>query len=571
MTGDSLQKAIVARLDERPDARCLALYDSASPRWMSRETVYRRASAAAERLRSAGAQPGDICPIVLPSGETAATALLGALFVGAVPLLLAPPSIAGAHKEREKLVRRVLLRTRPRLVVCSEILEPARECLVGSRSRTRLVFDTASWPAEPVARDAPVLPRSDDVALMQLTSGTTGSPRICVWDHRGVLAALEQMAGSMRLSSDDVCLNWTPLYHDMGLVNNFLLCLATGSPLALLSPETFVRRPALWLRGLSDTRATISWSPNFGFAITARRTEAQELAGVRLDSVRALWNAAERIDLETVETFRRRFAPIGLRPDAIQTNYGCAENVGGATFGAPDALPRYEHVDRRLLDQRGVAQPVEPQADDASAVTIVSVGRPNIGVTVHILSPHGRPLPDGHVGEISLDSPSRMLCYYRRTRDSSRVLRNGLLHTGDLGYMRNGELFWVGRRRERITVRGSKIDPSAFERVLASAPGVREGCFAAFGIPDPALGTERVIVVTEVRATAGDVGNIARTIQRQCFIQLGIAPAEVIMVPSGTLVKTSSGKRRHRYARHLYLSGVLQRAALPQDATAVGS
>jgi len=375
------------------------------------------------------------------------------------------------------------------------------------------------------------------------------------------------MTAAMGLSPADLCVNWTPLYHDMGLVNNFFLCLARGIPLVLLSPQDFVRRPALWLRCLSQTGATITWSPNFGFAITARLAKESEIEGVSLNHVRAFWNAAERIHQETLDAFYRRFSALGVRREALKTNFGCAENIGGATFSALDELPPYERIDRGLLDEHGIAQ-VSPatndeENNDAEKVGIVSAGEAYPGMTVRILSPRGRTLPEGRVGEICLETPSRMLGYLRNARATRRAFRGGLLHTGDLGYLRSGHLYWVGRLRERITIHGKKMDPSAFEGIFNSTPGLRQGCFAAFGVPDERLGTDRLIVVGEVRPPLTEgLKKLAAAIGRRCFLEMGITPDDIVLVPPGTLAKTSSGKRRHIYFRKLYVAGGLEHARI---------
>jgi acyl-CoA synthetase (AMP-forming)/AMP-acid ligase II len=404
------------------------------------------------------------------------------------------------------------------------------------------------------------LPRTDAIAAMQLTSGTTGFPRICVWKHRGVLAALDGMKRAMGISDADVCFNWTPLYHDMGLVNNFLLCMATGVPIVLLTPQDFVKRPALWLRGLHLSGATTTWSPNFGYALAAKQVADDEMQGVRLEGVRAFWNAAERIHLETIQQFEVRFRPYGLRPDALKTNFGCAENVGGATFTAPGETFRYEIVDRAIMQEQRVASPLTGTSRAEDALTIVGAGRAAPGVTIAILSRDGRRLPDGRVGEIALKTPSRMVGYHRDVAATRRALFGPYLRTGDLGYLRDGELYWVGRVRERITVRGKKMDPSDLEPTLFKIPELRPGCFAAFGIDDPEKGTQQLVVVSEVRDANGvDVADVRRRIRAGISLDLAVEVGDIVLVPKGTLTKTSSGKRRHRHFRERYLAGDLPR------------
>jgi fatty-acyl-CoA synthase len=565
MIRESLQASILARLREAPERPSLCFYGPQQVvHWRSRQEVYQSSVSIARYLQAYGVRRGDVCIILLPSGEMAATCLIATLLAGAIPLLIAPPALVGGNLEVYETVRSALRRAKPRVLVCSPASKPDLADLEKSFPATSFLTlppaHVAETSTEPFAPFAPTLPGSADIAAMQLTSGTTAMPRICVWDQKGMLAALAGMQAAMQLAPSDICVNWTPLYHDMGLVNNLLLCLAYGTPLVLLSPQDFIRRPALWLRSLSATRATTTWSPNFGFAVAVRKIRDDELEGVRLDEVRGFWNAAERIHPESIDAFYDRFAPLGVKREALKTNFGCAENIGGATFSDLTRPPIYEHLDRRLFEERGIAR-VSTTADHP--VVVVGVGRPHPTLLVRILSRRGAALPDGQVGEIALETPSRMLCYHQNTGETRRAFRGGLLRTGDLGYLRDGELFWIGRVRERITIHGKKLDPSSFESTLNTIPGLRPGCFAAFGVPDERLGTERLILVTEVGLSeAEDLQRLASTISKRCFLELGISPAEVVLVRPGTLAKTSSGKRRHRYFRRLYLAGGLESARL---------
>lgn len=550
---DSLQHRWRDLLDRTPDARALGWYDRRrSMTWLTRADVSARSGAIAAGLVARGLQPGDTCVIVRPSELDTSLLVLGVHLAGGVPLLVAPPAILGENSNLGDVVTDVVRRTQARVVVAADDVVLGQDTVPAT---TTIVRDAVDDLATAVAEPPHHLPAGDAVGGLQLTSGTTGFPRICVWRHRAMLAAIDGMGRAMALTSDDTCLNWTPLYHDMGLVNNLLCCVTLGVPLVMMSPHDFVRRPALWPQAMSDTGATISWSPNFGFALAAERVRDRELDGVELGHVRALWNAAERIHLDTVLAFQARYAPYGLPADAVRTNFGCAENVGGATFGDPFGPLQVERVDTRRL-QEGREAVLVP-SDHDHATTVVGVGRPYPGMRVEIIDEDGSPLPDGRVGEVALDTPSAMDGYLDEPEAWARS--TDLLRTGDLGYRRGDQLFWTGRARERITVRGKKLDPSDFEPVLLGVAGVRPGCFAAFGIDDASRGTERVVIVSEVREPLSeDHVDLVDRIRQQVLGRLGVAVDEVLLVREGTLTKTSSGKRRHLHFRSIHADGGLE-------------
>jgi acyl-CoA synthetase (AMP-forming)/AMP-acid ligase II len=196
--------------------------------------------------------------------------------------------------------------------------------------------------------------------------------------------------------------------------------------------------------------------------------------------------------------------------------------------------------------------------DTEGAMAVVGAGKGHPGLEVAILDEGGAMLPDGKVGAVALRTPSRLVEYLGNAEATAQAIMGEWLLTGDLGYLRDGELFWVGRTHERITVRGKKIDPSDFEPVLFDVPGLRQGCFAAFGIDDPVAGTESVVIVSEVRdLDTTDLQATADQVRRQVLSRLGIGLGDVVLVPPGSLTKTSSGKRRHRHFKQMYESGRL--------------
>jgi len=530
----TIQRALADALERDPDARAVGFADPGGEvAWLTRAQLHREAAALAARLREAGLGPGRAAVLVSAEPRFAATAVTGILQLGALPLLVAPRAIQGTNSQLDQVVEHVLR-------VTGGVLVPA--------AGTRI---------EPAGEVAFAEPDPGATAALQLTSGTTGFPRICVWGHAQVLSAVEGMAAGMRLGGDDVYANWTPLYHDMGLVNNYLLCLIRGIPLALIDPLDFIRKPEIWLRVIHRVGATQTWAPNFGYAIAAQRVRDADIEGVRLDRVRGFWNAGEKVHASTFEEFHARFRDRGLAWSALKANFGCAENVGGATFTDPAGELVIERVRSAELHEERRAVPAD--ASYAGAVErVVSTGKGHPLLEVRVLDDAGEPLADGQVGQIALASPSRLLELMGQPEASAEVIRGRYLLTGDVGYLRGGELFWIGRRRERINLAGVKYDPSDFELVVNRIAGLRQGCFAAFGADDPQLGTQRLVLLCEVAdGVERPLGEITAEIRREATMRLGVTASEVALVPAGTLTKTSSGKRRHLYFRVMYLRGEL--------------
>jgi len=560
----SLQSLFRARLERDPEGHAFTFYDSSGDyTWRSFGEFHATGARCGSILSESGLSRGEVCVLLSSSDEITANILFGSLLIGALPLQVAPPVVRGLHSNLTQVVEHVIRKTSARMVVLEDDHRALGEAIGRDIGGIKILYtseflDGGDPEAAPLA-----FPATDETAALQLTSGTTGFPRVCVWDQNAVLQSLDGMERAMELGGDDVCVNWTPLYHDMGLINNFMLCLVKGVPMVMLGTMDFLKKPALWLQALSSTNATVTWSPNFGYAFAMQRVRDHHLEGVQLDRVRSFWNAAERIHLDTMLAFQKKFAPWGVSLDAMKTNFGCAENVGGATFSDARGSFVVEHVDKHRLYDEHVASPV-PEAEGGS-VSVVGVGRPYPGMSIEIHSADGQPLPEGHVGEIALDTPSRMRGYLGDEENTQRAIRGRFLYTGDFGYLRGDELFWVGRVQERINLQGKKYDPSDFETVLLKIDGLRKGCFAAFGVDDEKLGSQRLVIVSEVSDTNHrPLHAILEEVREAAATSLGARVDEVVLLSQGTMTKTTSGKRRHRFYRELYLDGELKALALPR-------
>jgi fatty-acyl-CoA synthase len=555
----TIQSAFNDMLERRADKPAIGFANiKGEIDWLTTAGFHRESAIRAAWLQGIGLEQGDRAVLVTGDQRVAATTVCGILQLGAVPLLVAPPAIQGVNSNLENVIRHVVGLTGAKMVLLPPEMEPAAPAIAEQYPGTIPVFGSPGDEVEAPDVPAIVVPDAGTTAALQLTSGTTGFPRVCVWRHANVLAAIDGMTAAMRLTEAEVHANWTPLYHDMGLVNNFLLCLIRGIPLVLINPLDFIRRPVLWLQVIHEARATMTWAPNFGYAVAAQRIKEQELEGIRLGHVKGFWNAGEKVHIATYEQFFERFRGAGLRWESLKANFGCAENVGGATFTGIDEPMVVETIQSTpLYEQRQAI--IAGDSYEGATERVVSTGRGHPFLKTLILDEDGSPLPEGSIGEVALDSPSHLVEFMGQPDESAEVIKLDYVLTGDLGYLRGEELFWVGRKRERINLAGVKHDPSDFEELLNGIAGLRKGCFAAFGIEDKSIGTQRLYLVCEVtKDVQRPLAEICNEIRQGVATRHGVTVAEVALVEKGLLTKTSSGKRRHLHFRDLYLSGEIE-------------
>jgi acyl-CoA synthetase (AMP-forming)/AMP-acid ligase II len=379
--------------------------------------------------------------------------------------------------------------------------------------------------------------------------------------HRNLLANIRSAGKALGFRSGDVGVIWLPLYHDMGLIGAVLGTLHFSIPLILFSPVDFIQNPKRWLWAVHKYRGTLSAAPNFAYSLCARKVKDSEIEGLDLSSWRLAINGAEPIHPETLEGFSRRFAPYGFSSSMFLSAYGLAEATLAVSFTALDAPPPVRTYDREGLELKGVAAPVQPAAGrgtDSKSVSWVSAGRPIPEHRVRITDADGRDLPERTVGSVTVQGPSLMRGYFRNPEATRSAIRDGWLYTGDLGFIDGGELFITGRSKDVIIKGGRNYYPQDIEAAAGSIEGVRPGCVTAFSVPNPAQGTEEVVVVAETRLRSSrSRGRLGQEIRKKVHQDVGCGLDRVLLVPPGTVSKTSSGKLQRSLSRQRYLSGKL--------------
>ena len=506
--------------------------------------------AVAAALAAHGVRPGDRVGILSPNAPEFLTSLFGIVRAGAAAAPLALPLGTDLADYVTRLARIVGTAELSHLVVSHRIVDrigPALAALAGPAVLDSAVLDSAVLDSSVPGTPAPTV-AVGDAAIVQFTSGSTSDPKGVVLRHANVWHCARSITEAIRLDADDVHGSWLPLFHDMGLFGA-LTGLFRGIPLHLWSPAGFVRRPARWLSRFAQVGATISTMPNFGYDTLLNAVGPSEAAALDLSRWRVAFNGAEAVSATAVDAFLGRFAPAGFRPSAMVPAYGMAEVTLVATLPPSGRAPVVEHVDRGVLAAEGLARPVEAGSPDARP--LVGLGRAVPGMSVRVAGDDGAGCPDGIVGEIQMRGPMTTTGYLGGRDDP--FTSDGWLHSGDLGYLRDGELFFTGRRKEMITVAGRNVYPGDVEDAARGVDGVHKGrCVAFAETPDDGApgGSERVVVVVETSPGSDDDTRegrrdaLARRVRERVAATVGTFPRVVHAVAPRTIPRTTSGKMR---------------------------
>jgi acyl-CoA synthetase (AMP-forming)/AMP-acid ligase II len=531
--------------------------------------VHARAGRVAEALRSRGVRRGDRVAVVLRTEPAFLDAFFGALRAGAVPVPLYPPVRLGRMDEYLAATGRMLRVSGSRLAVTSPRIRrilgqavaaagPALD--LGVADADELLAEGAT-PAGAGA-DGGIGP--GDLALVQFSSGSTVDPKPVALTHANLTAQSAALVALVRPTPADVLVSWLPLYHDMGLVGCLLGAASYPGPLVLIAPEHFLARPALWLRAIARHRGTISAAPHFAYAYAAERIADADLVGLSLASWRVALDGAEPVTAPALRRFAGRFAARGLDPEALTPVYGLSEAALAVTFAPPGRALRTERLDPARL----AAGAVEPGDRE-----VVSVGVPVPGFAVEVREPDGRLAGERRLGRIRVRGPSVMQGYLGDPGGTARVLEDGWLDTGDLGFVSGGELFVHGRAKDVVIVRGANHAPSELEGALEGVPGLRPGCAVALGFVPPAGDGEELLLLAERARRGGDAegpppdGELEEAARRAVMERTGLRAHTVRILDPGTLPRTSSGKLRRSEALRRFLAGTL---APPRRVGALG-
>jgi fatty-acyl-CoA synthase len=513
------------------------------------------ALAAARRFVTLGIKPGDRIALIAETGAEFAAAFFGAIYAGAWPVPLPLPTSFGGRETYVEQLRLMLSSSDPGL-----FLYPPELAAFAADAAALAGIEARDWDTlGEVAQAQGELPaaRSDEVAYLQYSSGSTRFPHGVAITHRGLLDNLRAHAVGLEIVPTDRVVSWLPWYHDMGLVGCLFSPMASQLSVDYLKTEDFARRPLAWLDLITrNPGTTLSYSPTFGYDICARRTSSQTRAGDRFDLSR--WriagNGADMIRPDVMQAFVDTFAEAGFKASSFCPSYGLAEATLAVSLMPPGEGIRLELVAESELSGASPSRGGRPRRYRA----IVNCGKPVEGMEVAVRSPGGKPLPDRSIGKIFVRGSSVMVGYFRNEEATEACLSaDKWLDTGDMGYLSHGYIFIVGRAKDMIIINGRNYWPQDIEWAVEQLPGFKSGDIAAFAITG-ASGEETPAVLVHCRVSDPEErGRLRDDIRERVHAITGISPV-VELVPPRTLPRTSSGKLSRTKARSLYLSGEIQ-------------
>lgn len=543
-----------------------------------------RAVEIGRRLTGLGLEKGARIALIADTSDDFVCFFLGAQYASVLPVPLPLPTSFGG---RESYVQQLALQLKScsaSVIITPESMEELVEDAIQGLDLTFAGTPAAFLNVAKVVGELR-LPQPEDLAYLQYSSGSTRFPHGISVTHKSLMANCHGNSfHGVNVRDDDRVVSWLPFYHDMGLVGTFLTALASQVSLDYLATEDFARRPMTWLKLISRNKATITYSPTFGYDICARRVGPEALAELDLSHWRIAGIGGDMIRPEVMRDFADTFGPAGFAPTAFMPSYGLAECTLAVSFMPVGRGVETDLVDETKLSGQEYADTpsagnggngklngtINGHAVNAHAVNgnggtryreIVNCGKPLPEYEIEIRDPNGAALNDHAIGRLFIRGTSVMHGYFNDPEATAQALcEDGWLDTGDMGYLLDECLFIVGRVKDLIIVNGKNHWPQDIEWAAEQLPGVRNGDIAAIAVPgENQEETAAVLVQCRLRDVE-ERRSFSADLKAQILEATGVN-CRIELIPPRTLPRTSSGKLSRAKARSQFLSGGLSALA----------
>lgn len=513
----------------------------------SADALLAKARAISAQMQVQGVTPGDCVALMLPTGIDLVAGILAAWGCRAV-VCIVPHTLGERSGELDTLkIAHILELLQPKL-----LLHHRGEAQPFPESTARQIH-YQQWQDIPAALSFLAHPQPNDLALIQLTSGSTAYPKGVMLQHAQVLANMQAIAKRVSMTKNDHLVSWLPLYHDMGL-SSLLTSLTADFSVTLIPTALFMRNPCIWMEAISQQRGTLSNAPTFAYALLAKQGRLLTKRPVDLSSWRYAWVGAEPVYPKHLRAFEETMRPFGLQDHVLQPAYGLAEAVVAVAFNPAGKAYRCLAIAAEALHRQGRVQVIDPSV--AGSLTLVANGTPVDGVSVSIRHANGEVSADGEQGHVWIAGDCVTQGYLGGT--DSQLIADGWFETGDLGFVYEGELYITGRSKDLIIRGGANISPAYVELVVEHCLGLRPGKVAAFSVQNQQQGMEEVVIVVGLSASQEQRPALIRQISEAVASEAGLQVDQVVFTAAGKIPKTTSGKVQRAAIKQSYLDNLLE-------------
>ncbi|MDZ8092350.1 MAG: fatty acyl-AMP ligase [Nostoc sp. DedQUE05] len=518
-----------------------------------------QAKAIASQLQSI-INPGARALLLYPPGLDFIAAFFGCLYAGVIAVPAYPPR----RNQHQSRLEAIIADAQPLVVLTTSDLFANISNQLSQNQQFPNLHYIATNNILSSENFTPYQASPDTLAFLQYTSGSTGIPKGVMITHSNLLHNSQLIQSCFQDTPDSLGVSWLPPYHDMGLIGGVLQPLYVGAPTILMSPVAFIQKPWRWLQAISRYKATTSGGPNFAYELCVKKITLEQKAELDLSNWILAFNGAEPIRIETLERFATAFKSCGFRQEAFYPCYGMAEATLLVSGGLKTSLPSVCQVDKAALEKHQIVADVNTSEN---LQKMVGCGYARLDQKIAIVDPELQiPCPEGKVGEIWVSGASVAMGYWQQLDLTEQTFNAYLadegpfLRTGDLGFLQHGELFVTGRIKDLIIIRGCNHYPQDIEQtVQQSHPALVVGSGAAFVVD--LNGEQKLVVVQEVERTylhKLNVQEVVRNVRQAVATEDGIQINTIVLVKTGSLLKTSSGKIQRFACREAFLSGNLQ-------------
>ena len=507
---------------------------------------------------------GERALLLYPQGLEVIAAFCGCLYAGVIAIPVPPPE-SGRLKRTLPRLRAIVKDAQASLVLTTAriltLVENVRNEFPEFQQMRWIDTEQIDLELSEKWENPQIAP--DTLAYLQYTSGSTSTPKGVMLSHYNLMFHADYLKKACGYEADSITTTWMPYFHDYGLVEGLMVPLYNGTPCYVMSPFAFIKRPVQWLRNITKFKITHSQAPNFAYDQCIRRVKPKQIEELDLSNWQAAGNAAEPINPKVMTQFVEMFTPCGFSWQAFAPAYGLAENTLLVSSKPKGTAPVFLNLEAAALEQDKI---VEAKPEKTNGIrTLAGCGKLVCNTNVAIVHPEALTrCAEDEVGEIWVGDPSVAQGYWKRKEETERTFKaytkdtkeGPFLRTGDLGFLKDGEVFITGRIKDLIIIRGTNHYPQDIEWTVQQLhSSLRPDYGASFSID--ASGEEKLVVVQEVerRTENLDADKLIADIRQEIAEQHELQVYAIALAKPGTILKTASGKIQRRACRHNFLTG----------------